>query len=350
MDFGIQFFPTVGPEQVNARQYFADCLQIAELADNLGYSHLRAVEHYFEPYGGYSPNPFVFLAAMAMRSNQARLIVGAVLPAFNHPLKIAGEIGMLDAISDGRAEIGFGRAFLPHEFKRFGIDLDSSKARFSEGLEQVRLLLEQPEVASHGQYHSFDETSSLPRPTQQPRPPFWIAATSSPDSFINAGKAGHAVMTTPLGGGNMRELLDLYRDAWRSAGHQGKPKVMLAFHMFCWPDSKEARELVREPLQCYLQSFAHAASDWTSTASSNYSGYDQIVAGIKRQTPDSMAESGSLLVGSPAEIREQIEKVREAVGGFEVASLQVSFGKLPVQLICVSLRRFAAEVMPLMKE
>ena len=43
---------------------------------------------------------------------------GAVLPVFNHPLKIAGEIGMLDAISNGRLECGFGRAFLPHEFQR----------------------------------------------------------------------------------------------------------------------------------------------------------------------------------------------------------------------------------------
>ena len=51
-------------------------------------------------------------AAAAARTTTMRLVTGAVLPAFNHPLKLAGEIAMLDAISGGRAEIGFARAFV----------------------------------------------------------------------------------------------------------------------------------------------------------------------------------------------------------------------------------------------
>jgi alkanesulfonate monooxygenase SsuD/methylene tetrahydromethanopterin reductase-like flavin-dependent oxidoreductase (luciferase family) len=62
----------------------------------------------------------LFLAAAAQRTHHARLVTGAVLPVFNHPLKLAGEIGMLDAISGGRLDVGFARAFLPHEFRRFG--------------------------------------------------------------------------------------------------------------------------------------------------------------------------------------------------------------------------------------
>jgi alkanesulfonate monooxygenase SsuD/methylene tetrahydromethanopterin reductase-like flavin-dependent oxidoreductase (luciferase family) len=34
-----------------------------------------------------------------------RLITGAVLPVFNNPLKLAGQIGMVDAISKGRLEV-----------------------------------------------------------------------------------------------------------------------------------------------------------------------------------------------------------------------------------------------------
>lgn len=108
-------------------------------ADRLGFSNIRIVEHYFHPYGGYSPNPIVFLSAAAMRTSRARLITGAVLPVFNNPLKLAGEIGMLDAISGGRLEVGFARAFLPHEFMKLGVDVNESRARFDEGLEQVRL-------------------------------------------------------------------------------------------------------------------------------------------------------------------------------------------------------------------
>lgn len=63
MEFGIQFFPDVGPDQKSGAQYFDECLRLAEYADALGYTHLRTVEHYFHPYGGYSPNPVVFLTA-----------------------------------------------------------------------------------------------------------------------------------------------------------------------------------------------------------------------------------------------------------------------------------------------
>ena len=142
MEFGLQFFPDVSPEQKSGHQYWNECLSLVDLCDELGYTQVRTVEHYFEPYGGYSPAPHVFLTAASQRTSKARLLTGAVLPVFNHPLKVAGEIGMLDAISGGRLDCGFGRAFLPHEFQRFERSMDESRARFEEGMEAVRLLLE----------------------------------------------------------------------------------------------------------------------------------------------------------------------------------------------------------------
>ena len=103
MDFGIQFFPDVGPAEKTGEGYWQEALELVAICDELRYTHVRTVEHYFNPYGGYSPNPIVFLTAAAMRSKKARLITGAVLPVFNHPLKLAGEIGMLDAISRRQA-------------------------------------------------------------------------------------------------------------------------------------------------------------------------------------------------------------------------------------------------------
>src|ERR1700756_876783 len=176
MRFGLQFFPDVRPDQKSGADYFRDALSLVEEADELGFSHIRIVEHYFHYYGGYSPNPMLFLAAAAQRSRRARLVTGAVLPAFNHSLKLAGEIGMLDAISEGRLDVGFARAFLPHEFRRFGRSPDESGARFPGGIEQVDLLLREENVTHHGRFHDIVDTTSLPRPTQRPRPKFYVAA------------------------------------------------------------------------------------------------------------------------------------------------------------------------------
>jgi len=346
MRFGMQFFPDIGPEQKSAAQYFDECLRLAELGDGLGWSHVRTVEHYFHPYGGYSPNPIVFLTAVAQRTRKARLVTGAVLPVFNHPLKIAGELGMLDAISGGRLEAGFARAFLPHEFARFGISVNESRERFTEGMEQVRLLLEQENVTCEGRFHSFRDTTSLPRPTQKPRPPFWVAALATPQSFVDAGKAGYAVMAIPLAVKHMKELLDLYRKAWRDAGHPGKGRIMLAFHLFCHADRAKAWDISRAPMTRYLHSIVEAASDWSSMTSADYPGYEKIVAELSKETIETQVESGGAWIGTPDEVADQIARYADGVGGYDEASLQVNFNTIGYADAERSIRLFSEKVMP----
>jgi len=350
MEFGLQFFPDVGPDVKPPSQYWAECLHLASLADELGYTHIRTVEHHFQSYGGNSPNPHIFLSAAAMRTKKARLITGAVLPIFNHPLKIAGEIGMLDAISNGRLECGFARAFLPVEFEAFGRKLDESKARFTEGMEQVRLLLEQESVTSKGEFHSFENVTAFPRPTQKPRPPFWIAALITPDSFTNTGALGHSIMAIPLFADAMKELMALYRDARRKAGHPGKGRVMLAHHMLCHEDDKKAVEIAKGPLDRYLQSIVHACEPWLQgTKSKDYPGYDKVLAILAKETTETQIEKSGAFVGSPAKLIDQINKYQELTGGFEIASLQVNFNDLPVDVAERSMRLFSEKVLPFIK-
>jgi len=347
LDFGMQFFPDVGPEQKSAAQYFDESLRLTDFCDPYGWGHVRTVEHYFHPYGGYSPNPIVFLAAVSQRAKKARLITGAVLPIFNNPLKLAGEIAMLDAISGGRIEVGFARAFLPHEFARFGVSVNESKARFAEGMEQVRRLLEEESVAAEGEFHRFPPTTSLPRPTQRPRPQFWVAAIATPESFDNAGRLGHWIMAIPMAGAAMAELIGRYREAWRSAGRKGQGRVMLAFHMLCHESGSEAAAIARAPLNGYLRSLVDAASDWTAGMSSaDYPGYDKIIAGLAKETFESQVASGGAWVGTPADITEQAIEYHRKVGGFESASLQVNFNTVPYEAAASSVRLFSEKVMP----
>ena len=346
MEFGLQFFPSVGNE-IRAEDYFEDALRLTALGEELGFSHVRIVEHYFTPYGGLSPNPLLFLSAAAQRTKTMRLITGAVLPVFNHPLKLAGEIGMLDAISHGRLEVGFARAFLPHEFARFGISLDESRERFDEGLETVRRLLEEENVAVSGKFHSFGKTTSLPRPTQKPRPPFWIAALATESSFVNAGRLGHGVMGIPILHAEMRRLMEVYRESWRAAGHPGNGRVMIAFHMFCHENGEMAVRIAHDPLNRYLLAIAEAASDWTTgTKSKDYAGYGKMIEQLKADSFESNLASGAAWVGTPKQIVKQINAYRRDVGEFEIASLQVNFNTIPFAEAKASMELFAREVIP----
>ena len=347
MQFGVQFFPDVRPEEKSAEAYFAEALDLAEEADRLGYSHIRIVEHYFHYYGGYSPNPVVFLAAAAQRTRRARLVTGALLPAFNHSLKLAGEIAMLDAISGGRLDVGFARAFLPHEFQRFGRSPDESVARYREGIEQIDLLLRQENASHQGRFHTIENTTSLPRPTQQPRPKFYVAAINTPESFEFAGRMGYSVMAIALVAERMRPLLAAYRQAWRAGGHPGDGEVMVAFHMYCAEDGERAREFACPLVDRYLQSLVEAAGDWLDGRSSaDYPGYDKIIAGLRASNAAEQIEAGGAWSGSPDEIAATIARLQRDFGGFEHASLQVNFNTMPFEPALASMRLFARAVMP----
>jgi len=347
MEFGIQFFPNVGPEEKTAASYYAECLKLCDIVDELGYTHVRTVEHYFHVYGGYSPNPIVFLTAASQRTKKARLITGAVLPIFNHPLKIAGEIGMLDGLSDGRLEVGLARAFLPREFRAFGRTLDESVARFDEGVDQIRRLLEEENVTCNGQFHSFTDITSMPRPTQKPRPQFWTAAVSTPESFEKAGRRGDWLMAIPIAGGKMQEFLGIYRDAWKSAGHPGNGRVMLAFFMLCHEDREEAKRIAREPVDRYFSSLVDSASDWsTGETSDNYKNYDKIIAQLEQENLDSQIEKSSAWVGNPDDLIEMIRDYDNDLGGIDDASLQVNFTSVPFEAAAASIRLFSEKVIP----
>ena len=350
MEFGVQYFPVVAGHEKSATQYWTECLHLTGICDELGYTSVRTVEHYFHRYGGLSPSPLMFLAAAAMRTSKARLISGACLPAFNHPLKLASEIGLVDAISGGRLEVGLARAFLPLEFVRFGVSLDDSRSRFDEGVATIVRLLTEENVTVSGRYHSFKETTTYPRPTQRPHPPIWVAAISTPESFVNAAKKGFGIMAIPMTGGKMRDLLDIYRNAWREAGHPGNGRIMLAFHMYCASSEAQARKDSEDDLNYYLRSVYEAASDWTGGASTKaYPGYDKIIAEFAKETWETQVGKGVAFVGTPSKLVKMIRDYHDEVGGFDIGSLQVNFGTMPVDKAEASMRMFSAEVMSKLK-
>ena len=347
MEFGISFFPNVGEAEKSGWDYWNEALSLVDLCDPLGYTHVRTVEHYFHAYGGYSPNPIVFLSAASQRTKHARLVTGAVLPAFNNPLKLAGEIAMLDAISGGRADIGMARAFLPHEFRRFGVSLDESRDRYDEGVAQIRALLSSENVSMEGKFHSFKDVTSLPRPTQQPHPPIWVAALQSVESFEFAGRNGFNCMANPIGGAKLHELLGIYHEEWAKAGHSGRGKVALAFMMYCAPTTERAIDEAGPDVKAYFETLTDAASDWGSGASSkDYPGYEKMIEVLSKEDVHTQREKSAAFIGSPEECCDMISDFHTQIGGFDVASLQVNTKMMPVEMARASMELFGREVIP----
>jgi alkanesulfonate monooxygenase SsuD/methylene tetrahydromethanopterin reductase-like flavin-dependent oxidoreductase (luciferase family) len=266
MKFGINFFPSFRPEDNSTAGYYAQCIRIAERADELGYNSVKTVEHSFYDYGGHSVNPIVFLSAIAARTKRIRMMTGAVIPAFHHPAHLAGELAMLDNMSQGRLEAGFGRAFLPKEFEVYGVPMAESRPRFEEAIGAIKRLWTEERVTHHGKFWQFDDVHLMPRPYQRPHPPMWIAAISSEESFIYAAKNGFNVMIVPYAGkpGQLQDFVKLYRRVWAESGHKpGAEKVQVAQFTYVAESSAEAHAGFARICKRYIEISTLVTTRWS---------------------------------------------------------------------------------------
>src|SRR5258706_5496245 len=96
MEFGIQFFPAVGPDQKPAEQYWREALELTQLAEQLGFTNVRTVEHYFLSYGGGSSRPPLFFLGAAAVARPVRPVTCGGRPAVYYSLKRAGPVGVVE--------------------------------------------------------------------------------------------------------------------------------------------------------------------------------------------------------------------------------------------------------------
>ncbi|GAA1852235.1 LLM class flavin-dependent oxidoreductase [Pseudonocardia ailaonensis] len=331
MRFGINLFPTVGPADKPADRYFADALRLAELAERSGLDHVKTVEHHATPYGGYSPDPVTLLAAVAARTSRIRLVTGAVIPAFTHPVALAGRLAMLDNISGGRLSVGFARAFLPDEFAAFGIPLDESRARFDESVAAIERLWTDEDVRHEGRFHTFGPLTVLPRPLQRPHPPVLVASARSPESCVAAGRAGRGLLLVPSINSveRVQEVLALYREEWRRAGHPGEGEVQLSYSCYLADDDAEALEQGRRYAERTNAVLADAVEPWVHTRSDQYPGYEGVVEKARNADFGRQLASHRVLVGDPARVLDTVHQIREWFGEVTV-SAQVISGNPPL--------------------
>ncbi len=328
MRFGINFFPSFRPQDSTTADYYDQCLRIAAKADELGYSSIKTVEHSFYDYGGHSPNPCVFLSAVAARTRRIRLITGAVIPAFHHPAHLGGDLAMLDNMSRGRLDAGFGRAFLPKEFEVYGVPMSESRERFEEAIGIIKRLWTEERITVKGKFWKFEDVHLMPRPVQKPHPPIWIAAISSEESFAYAAKNGFNLMIVPYAGkpGQLQELVKTYRKLWAESGFKsGAEQIQVAQFCYVAEKSAEARAGFERICRRYLETFADAVASWKGRNESDYPGYDKMVASILATTPDKIVAQGGAFVGSPDEVAGQVQRCVDSFGPIE-PSMQINFG------------------------
>ncbi|ETK35213.1 LLM class flavin-dependent oxidoreductase [Microbispora sp. ATCC PTA-5024] len=350
MFHGLSLLPDCAPATKAPDDYFRDVLLLSRLADQGGMSHVKMTEHYLGAYGGYCPSPLAFLSAVAAATTRIRLMTGCVLPVFHHPVRLASEAAMVDAISGGRLDVGFARAYLPQEFETFQVPMDGSRERFTATVDTVLRLWTEEHVEADTPFFRFRDVTILPRPVQRPHPPVWVAAVRSRSSFAWIGERGFNLLVTPALTplAEMSDHIAVYREAYAEAGHERPPQVVASLPLYVGDSDEEARTTADPLLRAYLDVWASATESWLSATSDDYRGYTGMSRAIRALDPESFRTMGSAVVGAPATVVDRVQDIAEVLGvdGF---LWQMDFGAVPGPVAVASLERFLDKVLPALR-
>jgi alkanesulfonate monooxygenase SsuD/methylene tetrahydromethanopterin reductase-like flavin-dependent oxidoreductase (luciferase family) len=122
-------------------------------------------------------DPWIALAAIAMRTHHIR--IGAMLTPLprRRPWQVARQTVALDYLSNGRLVFGAGLGYQALDFTPFNEEYDSKirAEKLDEGLEVLRGLWSGETFSFQGKHYQVNEVTLLPKPLQSPRIPVWLA-------------------------------------------------------------------------------------------------------------------------------------------------------------------------------
>ena len=354
----------------NAAEMLDNLRQQTVLAEELGFEVMWLGEHHFGPHGiGDLPNPILLGADLAARTSRIRIGQMANIAPWWHPIRLAEDLAILDNLTEGRIEVGFGRGIWPYEGPQFHANADPRKDAenrelFRETIEVVRKIWSDEYFSHQGENYSFPAGDTVfshpsyppdpawqdgervtrlrvtPRPYQKPHPPLWMTV-STDRSVATAAELGLKAcywQPPPL---RIRQRMELYAEVRSKL--EGRPfslgedqAVMRSTYV-----ASSMEDARREAEAGIMSSFIF---------NDPFRGR-QVFTNPGEELNDDVRldwdflEPRTLLVGSPDHVAEKIQELRE-VCSLDCLLVEFAHGGIPQRKILRNLENFATRVMP----
>ena len=161
------------------RKYIRQCVEQAVYAEEMGFDAIWAVEHHSLTWYAHMTAPEIFLSFVAARTSRIRIGHGCVLMpfGFNHPIRVAERVAMLDVLSGGRLESAAGRGATRQETGMFGVKADDTYAEVEETLRILGQVWREERFEWHSDRLDIPSRPITPHPVQMPHPPMFMACT-----------------------------------------------------------------------------------------------------------------------------------------------------------------------------
>jgi alkanesulfonate monooxygenase SsuD/methylene tetrahydromethanopterin reductase-like flavin-dependent oxidoreductase (luciferase family) len=319
----IQHWPGKAPGRL-----YEEVVEQCVHADRLGYHAYAVIEHFFFPRFSISANPFALWGLCAARTRQIRFrTLGHVLP-YHNPTILASQIAQAGILFGGRYEFGAlrGHGWLS---AKAGVPVRDTRDLYEESIEILFKALQDERFSHEGSYYTIDDSHVVPRAEQRFR--VFVGGTSD-RTYELAAEHGWSVVVPPLlPYVALRDQLDLYRA--KCAEHGTQPDIVWIHACYLDEDRDIARSEAERGIRQFLEGNASplTGEDRLPPAEDlEAAGYGFYLSGILEQlaeTPyEELLDGDIVWVGTPDEVIERIEAVRDVCEGLTEISITVNPG------------------------
>ncbi len=349
-----------GPD--SERLAYQHTIEQAVAGEEHGWDAFWTVEHHFLEEYSHCSNPEVLYGAIAARTERIRLGYGVRLmpKPYNHPVRTAESVAVLDLISNGRVDLGTGRSSTRAELEGFGIDPRETRGMWQEAIRHVVGCWTNDEHEFDGEHWSMPRRRVLPKPLQQPHPPIW-GATSSEDGHRQVGELGLGLCSFAVGvpPEAVKEKIDIYRAAIAGCtepiGAYVHDQASTFTMAVCAPTREEAWATARESFEWYPRAGARliaSMADLMADRGQDLGSY-AYAADLKAVADDGsldlltleyLAETGACVLGKPDQCIENCRR-NEAAGVDQLLCL-VNPYKIPHDKVMQTIELMGEHVIP----
>lgn len=336
-----------GPKQA---EVYRNHLNQWVYAEELGFDAVWLTEHHFADYS-MLPSPNLMLAALAERTERIR--IGAMINAvpFHDPIRLAEECAMLDIISGGRLNMGFGRSADYQEYVKYEMEMAEARPRFREGLDLMIEAWTKDEIHFEGQFYKLKGASLRPRPVQQPHPPIFCPV-SGEETTAWAAERGYSISSILRPAAQMAENNRYYREQGKKFGRElTGENYLVCRHVYVAESKEQAIEDIKEPMLHFFRLFRDAAVPPREEILDNFpENFKNHSIFFRRffgdfYSVEELVESGNVIAGSPEDVANEIQRQREEIGSEHLMCI-MNFGNLTHEQTIRSMELLAREVMP----
>lgn len=322
--------------QSSIEAHYENRLRLLEICDVAGFYGYHITEHHCTPLGG-GASPSVFLAAAAQRTKRLRLgTLVYALPA-HHPVRLTEEIGMIDQMSGGRIDLGFGRGSVPMELEYFGIEPSDARAIYEETLACVIQGLSTGKINFDGKFFQIKNAPIFQRPKQQPHPPIWYGVHSLESAERAAVEGFNIVCNEPLE--SSAAYIDVFKTTWsKIRPSQPLPKIGVSRSVVVGKTDDEAWTLARRAHAQFQKSFSymHTLHNKVPRLTGREADYDELVSG------------GRGIAGTPRAVVSYLREEMPRMGA-NYCVMRMAFGDMTAQEMQSSVNLFVKDVVPELK-